>query len=111
MEVKDGDGDWVRVPDNLQFPLLDVTPNRFVVNLTGLFPTNDYSIRIHTFFNAPLDYIGVDNNCTPSQDILQQPLHYYLCYIAYQVANVLKVDRKKAFPQQECFYIFCVALS
>jgi len=68
MEVKDRDGNWVRVPDNRQFPLLDVTPNRFVVNLTGLFPTNDYSLRIHTFFNAPFDYIGVDT--TPQQDVI-----------------------------------------
>jgi hypothetical protein len=67
MEVKDGDGNWVHIPDNRQFPLLDVTPNRFVVNLTGLFPTNDYSIRIHTFFNSPLDYIGVDT--TPQQNV------------------------------------------
>ncbi len=67
MEVKGRDGNWVRVPDNRQFPLLDVTPNRFVVNLTGLFPTNDYSLRIHTFFNAPFDYIGVDT--TPQQNV------------------------------------------
>jgi hypothetical protein len=68
MEVKDADGNWVRVPDSRQFPLLDVTPNRFVVNLTGLFPTNDYSLRIHNFFNAPFDYIGVD--ITPQQDVI-----------------------------------------
>jgi hypothetical protein len=68
MEVKDADGNWVRVPDNRQFPLLDVTPNRFVINLTGLFPTNDYSLRIHNFFNAPFDYIGVD--ITPQQDVI-----------------------------------------
>ncbi len=68
MEVKDRDGNWVHVPDNRQFPLLDVTPNRFIVNLTGLFPPNDYSLRIHTFFNAPFDYIGVDT--TPQQDVI-----------------------------------------
>ena len=68
MEVKDSNGSWVRVPDNRQFPLLDVTPNRFVVNLTGLFPTNDYSLRIHNFFNAPFDYIAVDT--TPQQDAI-----------------------------------------
>ena len=68
MEVKDRDGNWVHVPDNRQFPLLDVTPNRFIVNLTGLFPPNDYSLRIHTFFNAPFDYIGLDT--TPQQDVI-----------------------------------------
>jgi hypothetical protein len=60
MEVKDANGNWVPVPDNRQFPLLDVTPDCFVVNLTGVFLTNDYSLRIHTFFNTEFDYIGVD---------------------------------------------------
>ena len=60
MEVKDANREWVPVPDNRQFPLLDVTPDCFAVNLTGLFPTNDYSLRIHTFFNTRFDYIGVD---------------------------------------------------
>jgi len=67
MEVKDADGNWVPVPDNRQFPLLDVTPDCFVVNLTGVFLTDDYSLRIHTFFNTRFDYIGVDT--TSQQDV------------------------------------------
>ncbi|PVX27754.1 MAG: hypothetical protein CW716_00690 [Candidatus Bathyarchaeum sp.] len=67
MEVKDAEGNWVPVPDNRQFPLLDVTPDCFVVNLTGVFPTDDYSLRIHTFFNTRFDYIGVDT--TSQQDV------------------------------------------
>ncbi len=67
MEVKDAEGNWVPVPDNRQFPLLDVTPECFVVNLTGVFPTDDYSLRIHTFFNTRFDYIGVDT--TSQQDV------------------------------------------
>jgi len=67
MEVKDADGNWVPVPDNRQFPLLDVTPDCFVVNLTGVFPTDDYSLRIHTFFNTRFDYIGVDT--TSQQEV------------------------------------------
>jgi hypothetical protein len=72
MEVKDANGDWVPVPDNRQFPLLDVTPDSFVVNLTGLFPTNDYSLRIHTFFNTQFDYIGVDT--TSQQEVIIREL-------------------------------------
>ena len=60
IEVKDTEGKWVPVQDNRQFPLLDVTPDCFVVNLTGVFLTEDYSLRIHTFFNTEFDYIGVD---------------------------------------------------
>jgi len=67
MEVKDAEGNWVPVADNRQFPLLDVTPDCFVVNLTGLFLTDDYSLRIHTFFNTRFDYIGVDT--TSQQDV------------------------------------------
>jgi hypothetical protein len=67
MEVKDADGNWVRVADNRQFPLLDVTPDCFVVNLTDVFLTDDYSLRIHTFFNTEFDYIGVDT--TSQQDV------------------------------------------
>ena len=68
MEVKDADGNWVPVADNRQFPLLDVTPDCFVVNLTGVFLTDDYSLRIHTFFNTRFDYIGVDT--TSQQDVM-----------------------------------------
>jgi hypothetical protein len=67
IEVKDAEGNWVPVSDDRQFPLLDVTPDCFVVNLTGVFPTDDYSLRIHTFFNARFDYIGVDT--TSQQDV------------------------------------------
>jgi len=72
MEVKDEDGNWVRVPENRQFPLCDVINDRFVVNLTGLFPTNDYSLRINTFFDTHFDYIGVD--ITPQQDVTIQEI-------------------------------------
>ena len=73
MEVKDANGRWVRVPDDRQFPMLDVTPETFVVNLTGLFPTNDYSLRINMFFDARFDYIGMDT--TPQQDVKIQEIN------------------------------------
>jgi len=73
MEVKDENGSWVCVPENRQFPLTDVTNDRCVVNLTGLFPTNDYSLRINTFFDTHFDYIGVDT--TPQQDVTIQEIY------------------------------------
>ena len=72
MEVKDKNGNWIPVPENRQFPLIDMGSQPFVVNLTGLFPTNDYSLRIHTFFNTRFDYIGVDT--TPQQNVTIQSL-------------------------------------
>ena len=67
MEVKNENGDWIPVPENRQFPLIDVTAESFVVDLTGLFQTDDYSLRIHSFFNSQFDYVGVDT--TPQETI------------------------------------------
>ena len=61
MEVKDADGNWVSVPEGRQFPIPpDVNPRTWVVDLTGLFPTDDYSLRINNFWNVTFDYIGID---------------------------------------------------
>jgi hypothetical protein len=60
MEVKDSYGNWTRVPDNRQFPILTATPTTIIVNLTGLFPSDDYSLRISCFQDIRFDFIGVD---------------------------------------------------
>ena len=68
MEVKDANGNWMRVPENRQFPLPpDLPPSdelarTFVIDLTGLFSTNDYSLRISNFWNVTFDFIGVDTS-------------------------------------------------
>lgn len=63
MEVKDVNGNWVRVDESRQFPIPpDSVPRTFVVNMTGLFPTNDYSLRISNFWNVTFDYIGIDTS-------------------------------------------------
>jgi len=63
MEVKDASGNWVRVQESRQFPIPpDGVPRTFVVDLTGLFPKDDYSIRINNFWNVTFDYIGVDTS-------------------------------------------------
>ena len=43
-----------------------------MVDLTGLFPTNDYSLRISNFWNVTYDYIAVD--ITPQQNITIQKI-------------------------------------
>jgi hypothetical protein len=73
MEVKDENGNWVPVPDNRQFPYLDVTGDTLVIDLTGLFPTNNYSVRIQTIYDINFDYIGVDT--TPQQNIIIQEVY------------------------------------
>lgn len=81
MEVKAANGSWIRVPDERQFPLPDVTDEMFVVNLTGLFPTNNYELRINTYQDIRFDYIAVDttaqqtiniHNIAPTYAVLQQ---------------------------------------
>ncbi|MEM2098883.1 MAG: CARDB domain-containing protein [Candidatus Bathyarchaeia archaeon] len=68
LEVKDADGNWIRVPEGRQFPIPpDGVARTFVVDLTGLFPTNDYTIRISNFWNVTFDYIAVDT--TPQANI------------------------------------------
>jgi hypothetical protein len=76
MEVKDANGNWIRVPESRQFPLPpDLPPaglaaRTFVVDLTGLFPANDYSLRINNFWNVTFDFIGVDTSS--QQDVSLQ---------------------------------------
>ena len=61
MEVKDSEGNWIRVPESRQFPIPpDGGPRTFVVDMTGLFQSNDYSLRINNFWNVTFDYVGVD---------------------------------------------------
>ena len=65
MEVKDANGNWVRIPQDRQIPIpSDFTARTFVVDLTGLFPkdVSDYQIRMTNFWNVTFDYIGIDTS-------------------------------------------------
>jgi hypothetical protein len=79
MEVKDAKGNWMRIPDGRQFPLpADSLARTYVIDLTGLFPTNDYSLQISNFWNVTFDYVGIDT--TPQQALTIQRIdpHAYL---------------------------------
>ncbi|MGB9959946.1 MAG: CARDB domain-containing protein [Candidatus Bathyarchaeales archaeon] len=72
LEVKDANGNWVRV--DKQFPIpADYVPRTFVVDLTGIFLTNDYTIKINSFWNVTFDYIGID--VTPQENITIQRIN------------------------------------
>jgi hypothetical protein len=60
LQVKAENGSWVHVPKSRDLSEPSATPRTFIVELTGLFPTNDFSIRINTLTLMHLDYIGVD---------------------------------------------------
>ena len=73
MEVKAANGSWIRVPEGRQFPLPSSgVPRTFVVDLTGLFPTNNHQLRINNFWNVTFDYIGIDTS--PQQSISVQKI-------------------------------------
>ena len=65
MEVKDANGNWVKVSQDKQIPMpSDGNARTFVVDLTGDFPkgVTDYQIRINNFFNVTYDYIAIDTS-------------------------------------------------
>ena len=89
MEVKDANGNWIRVSDSRQFPLPpDGVPRTFVVDLTGLFPTNDYSLRISNFWNVTFDYIGIDTSS--QQNVTIRRIYPYATL--YQEFNTTSVS-------------------
>jgi hypothetical protein len=76
MEIKDANGQWVRVPQDRQMPTpSDFVPRSFVVDLTGLFPTDvtEYQVRITNFFNVTFDYVGIDT--TLQENIIVQRIN------------------------------------
>jgi hypothetical protein len=68
MQVIAPNGTWVIVPSDREFPIPHVTDSEFVVNLTGLFPTNNYELKINYFQNIKFDYIGI--NTAPQEDVI-----------------------------------------
>ncbi len=75
MEIKDANGNWVKVPKDQQIPVPSMYVARtFVVDITDLFPpgTTDFEIRINNFYNVTWDYIGID--LTPQDSITVQEI-------------------------------------
>jgi hypothetical protein len=72
MQVMAANGSWVNVPTDREFPIPHTTDNEFVVNMTGLFPTNNYELKINYYQDIQFDYIGVST--APQQNIIVHPL-------------------------------------
>ncbi len=68
MQVLAPNGTWVNVPEDREFPIPHVTDNEFDVNLTGLFLTNNYELRINYYQDIQFNYIGIST--TPQQNII-----------------------------------------
>jgi hypothetical protein len=67
MQVMASNGSWVNVPEDREFPIPATTDQTFVVNLTGLFPTNNFLLRINYYQDIEFDYIGVSTS--PQQNM------------------------------------------
>jgi len=72
MQVLAPNGTWVNVPDDREFPIPHTTNSEFDVNLTGLFLTNNYMLKINYYQDIQFDYIGIST--TPQQDIIVNTL-------------------------------------
>ncbi len=68
MQVMAPNGTWVNVPEDREFPIPHTTNSEFDVNLTGLFPTNNYELKINYYQDIQFDYIGIST--TPQQNII-----------------------------------------
>jgi hypothetical protein len=76
MEIKDANGNWIRVSQDKQIPIpSDYNARTFTVDLTGLFPADvsDYQIRLSNFWNVTYDYIAID--ITPPQNVTVQQIN------------------------------------
>jgi hypothetical protein len=72
MQVIAPNGSWVNVPNDREFPIPHTTNSEFDVNLTGLFPTNNYELKINYYQDIQFDYIGIST--TPQQKIIVHTL-------------------------------------
>lgn len=68
VQVKDRTGSWMTIYENSEIMNPAAMPRTYVLNLTGKFSTNDYSVRIGFYPDVRFDYVGVD---TSSEQPLQ----------------------------------------
>lgn len=66
VQVKGQNGDWVTVFKDWEIITPSALPRTYVLDLTGKFVTNDYSIRIAFYPDVRFDYIGIDT--TPEKE-------------------------------------------
>jgi hypothetical protein len=62
VQVKDTTGKWKTIYENSEILNPAAMPRTYVLNLTGKFLTNDYSVRIGFYPDVRFDYVGVDTS-------------------------------------------------
>jgi len=72
IQVKDQNGDWATVFKDFDVIAPAGLPRTYVLDMTGRFLTNDYSVRIGYYPDIRFDYIGIDTNA--QQETVITPL-------------------------------------
>ncbi len=67
VQVKGEDGDWENIFDISKIVSPAAFPRTYVLDLTGKFLTDDYTIRFVSSSEIRIDYVGVDTS--PQQDV------------------------------------------
>ncbi len=62
IQVKDENGDWVNIFETSEIIVPAAMPRTYVLDLTGRFITNDYSVRIGYYHDVNFDYVGLDTS-------------------------------------------------
>ena len=68
VEVINEQGEW----EKIEFPFVQGKPKTFVLDISKWFKTDDYRIRINTWFKSHFDYIAVDTS--PDEELRVQKL-------------------------------------
>lgn len=62
IQIKDANGNWATVFKDFQIIAPAGLPRTYVLDMTGKFLTNDYSVRIGYYPDIRFDYIGIDTS-------------------------------------------------
>jgi hypothetical protein len=62
IQVKDENGDWVNILDTSEIIVPAAMPRTYVLDLTGRFIADDYSIKIGYYHDVNFDYVGIDTS-------------------------------------------------
>ena len=62
IQVKDKNGNWATVFKDFEIIAPAGAPRTYVLDMTGKFLTNDYSVRIGYYPDVRFDYVGIDTS-------------------------------------------------
>lgn len=97
VQVKDENGNWVTVFENEDLQIPAALPRTYVLNLTGKFLTNDYSVRIGFYPDVRIDCVGIDTS--QQQEVIVNTLNP-----VYSDLHFRGYSRMEGFPPTPDYY-------